>query len=283
MIVTLKNNTLSATITTLGAELVTLKKEETNYIWTIDENYWNKTSPVLFPIVGKLKNDTYTFQNKEFTLPRHGFARNYNFEINHQTENEVVFSLKENNDTLKIYPFSFELQIHYTLSTSGLKISYSIQNNNDEIMPFSIGAHPAFAIHGDFNNHSLIFSNETEAFESHLLENELFSGETIPIPSKNGIIALNYSLFEKDALVFRNLKSEELTIAYKDNPILKVNFRGFPDLGIWTKVNAPFLCIEPWYGHADESSTNGQLEDKKGIQRINPKEHFKCYFSIDIL
>lgn len=282
MIVILKNKETSASINSLGAELASLFKGETNHIWTIDTNYWNKTSPVLFPIVGRLKNDAYTYKDKEYHLSRHGFARDNEYIVIHQTETEVIFSLSSNKETLEVYPFSFELQIGYTLTDTSLLISYKVINKNEVVMPFSIGAHPAFAIANNFDEYTLAFNKE-EVFESHLLENDLFSGKTKSIPSKGNRIALNYDLFAEDALVFKHLKSSEITVLYKNEPYFKMNFEGFPYFGIWSKKNAPFLCLEPWFGHADEKKSNGKIEDKAGIQKINPKATFECQFSIEML
>lgn len=281
MIITIKDNNYSASINSNGAELFEFTKDKTNYIWTIDEQFWNKTSPILFPIVGRLKNDSYTLNEKEYKLPRHGFARDCEFEVIHQKENEVAFSLRESEETLKIFPFEFELQIRYTLVESKLTILYEVINHSENSMPFNIGAHPAFAITGNFEDYSLQF-NKDENFETHHLENELFNGKTTFVKSRIGNIPLSYSLFEKDALVFNHLKSNEVSILKENNPYLKIDFESFPFLGIWTKQNAPFLCIEPWYGHADEKISNGNIYTKKDVQILNPKDIFIANFSIEI-
>ena len=281
MIITIKDNNYSASINSNGAELFKFKKDKTNYIWTIDEQFWNKTSPILFPIVGRLKNDSYTLNGIEYKLPRHGFARGCEFEVVHKKENEVLFSLRESEETLKMFPFEFELQIRYTLVESKLTISYEVINHSENSMPFNIGAHPAFAMTGNFEDYSLQF-NKDENFETHHLENELFNGKTTFVESRIGNILLSYSLFEKDALVFKHIKSYEVSILKENNPYLKINFEGFPFLGIWTKQNAPFLCIEPWYGHADEKISNGNIYTKKDVQILNPKDIFKANFSIEI-
>ena len=205
MIITLSNNKISASINTIGAELIRLEKDNQNYIWTVNETYWNKTSPILFPIVGRLKNDAYTIADKKYELPRHGFARNFEFQILNQTENSVVFVLESNSETLKNYPFEFKLQLEYELDGNELKMNYSVENRSEVTMPFSIGAHPAFAIEDSFSDYSLQF-NEAEEFVSYELENEQFSNSFRKINSENGQINLNYSLFEKDALVLKHLK-----------------------------------------------------------------------------
>ena len=278
MIITLSNNKISASINTIGAELIRLEKDNQNYIWTVNETYWNKTSPILFPIVGRLKNDAYTIADKKYELPRHGFARNFEFQILNQTESSVVFVLESNSETLKNYPFEFQLQLEYELDGNELKMKYSVENRSEVTMPFSIGAHPAFAIEDSFSDYSLQF-NEAEEFVSYELENEQFSNSFRKINSENGQINLNYSLFEKDALVFKHLKSNELILLNKNKPVLSVQFEGFPYLGIWTKPNAPFLCIEPWCGLADNVNHNGNIFEKESIQLLEKN----CVFQREII
>lgn len=277
----IKDKNYSASILHFGAELESFTKENINYIWSVDEQFWNKTSPVLFPIVGGLKNNSYEIDGNEYELPRHGFARNFNFKVIETTENSVTFSLKENETTLQVYPFEFELQLKYVLNENKLSLIYSVENNSKNIMPFNIGAHPAFSIPSNFNEYSLHFNKE-EKLLSHQLENDLFSGKTIEIQSKNQQLALNYTLFDKDALVFKNIESKEIELHFNNKPYIKISFSDFKHLGIWTKPNAPFLCIEPWMGYADMSNSNGKLLEKESIQTINPNEKISCEFSIEI-
>ncbi|MCO6162849.1 aldose 1-epimerase family protein [Flavobacterium sp. NRK F7] len=281
MIVTLKNKYLSASIHSKGAELQTLVKNNCNYIWEIDTDYWNKTSPILFPIVGRLKEDTYLYEEKEYQLSRHGFARDYEFSVIHQTDTETIFSFTYNSETLVKFPFEFELQLSYTLNESCLTIGYQVKNLGISKMPFSIGAHPAFAIPNAFEEYKLCF-NKKERFESYVLENDLFSGQTKTITSVEECIPLEYRLFEEDALVFKNLHSSEVTLSHLNKPILKMDYREFPYLGIWTKNKAPFLCIEPWLGLADHKDTSGHIQEKEGIQWLASKCNYECKFSIEI-
>jgi galactose mutarotase-like enzyme len=281
MIINLSNNKILASINTIGAELSRLEKNNKNYIWTIDEAFWNKTSPILFPIVGRLKNDSFTFKNKLYALPRHGFARNFDFKIENQTENSALFSLESNAETLQQFPFEFELKMEYRLTENGLEIAYLVRNKSNEVMPFSIGAHPAFAIDDAFHNYSLVF-NPSEKMISHQLENDQFDGSIREIEAKNGKINLDYSLFEKDALVFKELKSNEIILQHNNEFVLKMSFEGFPYLGIWTKPNAPFLCIEPWCGLADNVNHNGNIEEKEGINFLQPQEFFSRTIKIEL-
>ena len=283
MKITLYNSELTATINTFGAELISIKNNSNReYIWEGNPNYWGKHSPILFPIVGSLKNNNYIYNNSIYHLPRHGFARELDFEVKEKTDLEVVFSLKQTGATLEKYPFNFELQISYTLTNSVLKIGYKVINNNDFSMPFSIGAHPAFALPSDFKNYELLFEKSEKLIVS-TLENDLISKATYILPTENNSLRLNYSLFENDALIFKTIASKSVTITENKIPFLKVHYNDFPSLGIWTKSQAPFICIEPWIGYADTIENNGNLEDKEGIQILGENQTFETNYLIEIL
>ena len=280
----ISNSKLSVQIKSKGAELFSLKNNVTQreFIWEGNSDFWGKHSPVLFPIVGTLKNNTYIFENKEYQLPRHGFARDLEFKIVYQTENEVIFSLSSDENTAKLFPFKFELQMHYILIDATLKLSYSVKNLDNKTLPFSIGAHPAFALPFEFENYSLQFEHQ-ETLKSCTLENDLLSDKTFEIKLENKNLPLSYSLFANDALIFKTLKSKFITIVETENPILKISFSDFENLGIWTKPNAKFICIEPWLGYSDTIHSNGNLSEKDGIQIVKENQTFCCSFSIEIL
>jgi galactose mutarotase-like enzyme len=276
-----KNQFLEATFNILGAELISLKSTEKEYMWEGNPEFWSKHSPILFPIVGGLKEDTYFFNGNEYHLPRHGFARAKEFEILQQAENSIIFSLKSDSETLKIYPFHFELQIEYRLVENRLEVHYKVQNKAENKMYFSIGGHPAFALPEHFENYSLLFETDKK-LEFTALEGNLLLEKKQNLEVENNKLPLNYQLFEKDALVFKNHQIDSITIQENGHNVLKVNFEKFPDLGIWTKINAPFICIEPWFGHADGVNTNQNLEEKAGIQILKEHEVFNSVFTIEI-
>lgn len=283
MTTTISNSNLTVQIKHLGAELFSIKsKQNKEYIWEGNPFFWGKHSPILFPIVGSLKNNNYCVNGKQFQLSRHGFAREKEFELIEKTDKTATFSLLSTKETIEIYPFDFELQICYSLKGNKLNIDYKVINNNESTMPFAIGAHPAFALEGNFEDYSLEFQKD-EVLNFHLLKDGLISNNTNELHLDNRQLGLNYQLFEKDALVFKTLKSKSITILKKSNPILKVNFNGFPNLGIWTVVNAPFLCIEPWFGYSDTLDEYGDFSKKEGIQLLEKNETFKSNYSIEIL
>ena len=282
-IITLSNSIISAQIKSLGAELCSLKDNtKRDYIWEGNPAFWGKHSPVLFPIVGTLKNNVFYHNDTEYTLSRHGFARDMEFQLVEKTESSATFFLQSNSETFKNYPFKFELQIQYILIGTTLELTYRVINIDNTDIPFSIGAHPALALPRDFEDYSLAFE-EVEPLEYTLLENDLVSKQTEKIKTNSNIVPLTYELFKRDALIFKTLKSNSLSIIEKENPILKVRFEDFPNLGIWTKVGAPFICIEPWFGYSDTTESNGNLFEKEGIIILKTNDTFQAKFSLEIL
>lgn len=277
----IKNQFLEASFDSLGAELISLISKGREYIWEGNPEFWNKQSPILFPTIGSLKNDTYFFEGEEYHLPRHGFAREKEFDVIEQKDDKIIFSLKSDEETLKVYPFIFELQIQYRLVENQLEVQYKVKNNSEDEMFFSIGGHPGFALSENFEDYSLVFETNDELKYS-LLENHLLADETQILETVNNNLALNYSLFEKDALVFKNHQIQSVTIQKNGKDFVKVSFKNFSDLGIWTKINAPFICIEPWFGHADLIKTNQKLQEKEGILSLKPNVEFKSVYFIEL-
>ena len=284
----IKNSFIKAKIKSFGAELNSLQKcgEELEYIWQGDSKYWNRHSPILFPIVGRLKNDSYIYKNQKYNMTQHGFARDKEFEVIKNEADFIEFRLKSDEKTFEIYPFSFELYLSYKLEKNSLIVSYKVINKSDEKMLFSIGAHPAF-------NWSL---KENEKKEDYFLEFEnikqtkryflndkglVYKNEDLKIIDNK--IALNEELFKNDALVFNDLNMKSVSLKnLKNDNFIKVNFDNFPYLGIWSKTSgAPFICIEPWFGVADEKNSTQKLEDKKGIITLQKDKIFSCFYSIE--
>ncbi len=280
---TISNSILKASIKHAGAELFSLKDNQNKeYIWEGNPDFWGKHSPVLFPIVGTLKNNTYTIDKKEYQLSRHGFARDMEFKLVEKTGNSAVFSLESNAETLKTYPFEFELQLIYTLESTSLNIEYIVINKGETKMPFSIGAHPAIALPENFENYSFKFEKQ-EPLKYNLLENDLISNKTETLKTTENVVPLTYKLFENDALVFKTLESNSLTILENKKPYVQVDFEDFPSLGIWTKDQAPFVCIEPWFGYSDTADNSGNLFKKEGILVLEIDQSFHSQFSIKIV
>ena len=281
MDIKITNGTLTASINPQGAELNSLTKNGKEYIWEGNPDFWGKHSPVLFPIVGTLKDNTYTYDGNTYSFPRHGFARDNAFALTAEDGNTATFLLAATDELKKNYPFDFQLDLVYTLHESELTLAYRVTNNGDVPMPFSIGAHPAFAIPGNFEAYSLKFEKD-EPLVSTQLTNDLLSDITETLPAPNGLLPLTYNLFEKDALIFKSLESKSITIKKGDEDYLAVRFFDFPHLGIWTKVGAPFLCIEPWQGYSDTTDADGDITAKSGIVNLEPGATYVAAFTVTV-
>jgi galactose mutarotase-like enzyme len=285
----IKNSFIKAKIKSFGAELNSLHKidEDLEYMWQGDSKYWNRHSPILFPIVGRLKEDSYLYKNQKYSMTQHGFARDKEFEVIKNEADFIEFRLKSDEKTLEIYPFSFELYLSYKLEKSSLIVSYKVINKSDDKMFFSIGAHPAFnwTLKEDEKkeNYFLEFENIKET-KRYFLNDKGLVYNYVDLKIEDNKIPLNEELFKDDALVFNDLNIKSVTLKNSINEnYIKLNFENFPYLGIWSKpTGAPFICIEPWFGVADEDSSNQNFEDKKGMITLERDGIFSCFYSIEV-
>jgi galactose mutarotase-like enzyme len=285
----LKNQNLSIKINPKGAELTSLfnNQNQTEYLWNADPTFWGKSSPVLFPIVGSLKENRYLFEGQEYTLPRHGFARDREFMVEKSDENSVTFLLTHDENTLKVYPFKFEFRLIYSLENNTLNVTYSVKNIGENKMYFSVGGHPAFAVplaeNTSYNDYYLQF-NKTETFKRWGLTPEgLIETQPFDFLTDTNKLALTKDLFYEDAIVFKNLKSTSIILkSDKTNQQLKFNFEGFPYLGIWAAKDANFVCIEPWCGIADSANHHQELTEKEGIIGLDLGEDFERTWRVEI-
>lgn len=287
--ITLTNEILQVTIATKGAELQSIYNKQTGleYMWNADPNFWAKQSPVLFPIVGGLKNSSYKFAGKTYQLSRHGFAREMVFEIETQTATSVTFFIQSSAETLAVYPFEFKFSLVYTIQKNQLTVTYIVENKGEEKLYFSVGAHPAFKVPlvtGDVYEDYYLAFNKTETTGIYPLSTEgLIELATAPMLNNTNQLMLTKALFYKDALVFKELRSTAISILNRNNKNgLTVTYDGFPYMGIWAAKNANFVCIEPWCGLADSVNTTGKLEDKEGINSINKTDIFKKSWLVEM-
>ncbi len=269
---TLKNPNYNIKINSLGAELKSIFFQGEEYLHQ-GKSHWHRSSPVLFPIVGKLKNNNYTYKNKKYTLGIHGFARHNEFQLIKQNDKELSFLLKENENSLKHYPFNFNLKITYTLNENSLSIKYEI-SSNQEIL-FSFGAHPAFLLKANINDSYLKFEKKEKA---NLLCLDLKNGYVSNSKENylnSDILKLKTNIFKNDALIFKSLKSNKVHLLNtKNKKSINITFKDFSHIGFWAPINAPFVCIEPWCGIADDIGTNHNFEEKDSIIRLRGGEVF---------
>jgi galactose mutarotase-like enzyme len=284
----LENDLLSITADNSGAELRSLfyKPEQKEFLWQGNAAWWPRSAPILFPIVGKLNNNTYRFKGITYQLPQHGFARDHEFLLTEKHTNKIVFTLHSNEATLKAYPFEFVLLISYELFGNRLITSYEVKNTGKQDMYFSIGAHPGFNCpfnnNEHFSDYFLEFEKE-ETLDRYLLNEGTFKGNTERVMTSTKILPLHEELFLKDAIVFKNMQSTFVNLKSKlSGSSLKFEFKDFPYFGIWTKPGATFICLEPWCGIADNKDFNGDLKEKEGIIRLPQGNNFIRSYSIEI-
>ncbi len=285
---TLGNRFLEARIESKGAELSGMRsvKSGIEYIWRADPAYWGSHAPVLFPIVGTLKNGCYSYGGRIYQLGRHGFARRREFALVRKTEDSLLFSLKSDEETLKVFPFAFELCIRYTLRDAALETRYEVKNTGDRRMYFSIGAHPGFncpLLPGEDMRDCYLEFETGETADTMILRDGLISRDRAPCLRNSRTLPLSAELFAGDALILKGLKSEKISIkSGKNGHSVSLAFKGFPYLGIWSKPGgAPFVCLEPWFGIADSVDATGRLEDKEGIIALDPCREFGCAYVIE--
>lgn len=283
MIYTISNEYLEVKVKSFGAELTSIKSKETGieYLWQGDPNIWAGQSPILFPIIGRVLNDKYYLNSIEYSMMKHGFFRRREANLVAQNEAKITFIEKDDAETLKIYPYSFEVYVAYELVGKSVKSSYRVVNKNNNIMYFSIGGHPAFNCSiGD----KIVFDNN-ETLDTIGLDTEcLRNGKTYPVLNNENTIIITKDIFNNDALIFNNVTSKNVTIE-SDNHNRKVRFDmgECPYLGIWAKPNAPYVCLEPWWGVDDDYIPRDDFSKKDCIQSLGAGKEFNCYWQVEII
>jgi galactose mutarotase-like enzyme len=276
----LQNHSLQAEINLLGAELIFLSsKTGKNIFWSKQTDHWNRVAPNLFPIVGRLKDDLYRFNEKSYPMTQHGFARDREFEVVGKNEREVRLRLVSDAQSMDIYPFSFVFEVCYSLTETGIRVSYETQNTGTEIMYYSVGGHPAFHLSESLENYYLEFDSAIQ-LEREELSGSYFSGETSYYGVSNHL-NLGDELFENDAFVLKDPGFQSVSLKHRNGETLvQMTCDSWTAIGFWTKKGAPFLCIEPWWGWADHVDTSGRLEEKAGIRKLEVNERKIVFYEL---
>ncbi len=285
----ISNDILAIEVASKGAELQSIYHKQNNleYLWSGDPKYWAKRSPVLFPIVGELKNNSYSYKGQRYPLSRHGFARDMEFALTDQTNDSVTFYITDNEKTLGVYPFKFRFSVKYTLVENVLQVTYTVENTGDDTMYFSVGGHPAFRVpiahDTSFEDYKLVFDKPEIAGRWPLSAEGLIQKEAVSVLVNQNELPLTKELFASDALVFVGLNSTSVSIkSDKTEHGVSVSFEGFPYLGIWEGKGGDFVCIEPWCGIADSVDATGNLDEKEGIHVLQPTEAFVASFFVSV-
>ena len=256
----LENDILKITVDTHGAELSSIfnKKENKEKLWQGDPEFWGRKSPVLFPVVGKYKNGKTTYEGKEYFSGQHGFARDSEFTLVEKTENKLSFELLSNEETLKQYPFRFRLVCSFELNNDRIIVGWNVENIDDKKIYFSIGAHPAFYCEKD---KTVLTMNSKNIKYSLINSNGLYTPQKYDVENS---FVLHDNIFDNDALIIENSGVNEISLINNDKKYLTVKIDA-PLFGIWspTKKNAPFVCIEPWYGRCDAEDFEGDITERE--------------------
>lgn len=301
---TISNNQITISVKDHGAELASIKHEGREYLWQADEVFWKRHSPVLFPIVGAVWNGEYRSHSNIYKMGQHGFARDMDFTLISQTDDELRYELLSSEETIKKYPYPFRLEIGYKLIDNKVRVMWHVENTDNESMSFQIGAHPAFFW-------PLLTNNDRErgvsAMEKPLADTDnrgFFkiesNSKTMPISviteggcvgkeseislDEDGYLPLDINTFNNDALIFENSQVTKVTLCNNDKtPYLSLEFTS-PLVGLWSppKKRAPFVCIEPWYGRTDAVGFSGTYEEKPWMQTLESGKCFDAYYDIII-
>ncbi len=286
----LSNSQLELKVNSLGAELCSVKSkaDQLEYIWQAGPKLWARHAPNLFPVVGKLRNGQFSYGGNQYALPQHGFARDLEFICIEETAGQLTFELTANEETLRLFPFHFSLQISYALEGDSLNISYTVFNPGYKNLYMSLGAHPAFKVpleeHETFADYELQF-NGMNMLTLNKLQDGLVTADTKVLHLSDHKLHLSASLFEKDALVLKDAQIREVRLSStRSGRGVELTCEGWPYFGIWTKPGtSEFLCLEPWYGIADSDEASGLLEEKEGIITLPSEQHFHSAYAIKFL
>lgn len=294
MVHILENEQLKVTIADKGAELISVydKENALERMWNANPKIWNRHAPILFPFIGKVANGVYRYRGQEYQMrTQHGFARDMEFVCVSSNEQSVTHCLKTNQTTKEIYPFDFELSVTHSFDEKNkriLKIQWDIKNMGQGKMYFSIGGHPGFQTPlkaGEKREDYYLEIPGKKELEYILLNTATglaVTDKKYRLELENGFYPIKKTMFDKDALVFENNQIETMCIADPDKkPCITVECKGFPYVGIWSKPEGDFVCLEPWFGRTDNDGFDGSLEEKPGVQVLEEKETKQIGYQIE--
>lgn len=285
----LKNERLTVKVATLGAELQSIADNEgREYLWQGDPAYWPRRSPILFPIVCSVENDTYSVDGREYHLPRHGFARDMEFTLVKQTEDKVVLALHDNEETLKVYPFHFNLGVSYRLDGNKIHVVWHVENTGKSEMHFQIGGHPAFFAPGCKAGEPLkgvlrVDNNgPLKGLKSHI--DGSVEMDEVDVASKDGLISFDDEFFAHDSVKLHNNQTSCVELLNPDGSVAVSLSYKCPIIAFWSPYQkcAPFVCIEPWYGVGDPRGYKGAFKDKPLINHLLPGASFMSEYIIAV-
>ena len=260
-----------------GAELTSIQHNGKEMLFD-GKTFWNRQSPVLFPIVGQIKDSKAEIEGQIYKMSQHGFARD--MEFNQIEENHYV--LTYNEETLKKYPYKFELHVIYQIIEDTLQVEYQVKNIDNKKIYFGLGGHPAFSCDYSTGQYEIVFEEKENKIKFLKLKTGLIDTEKANNILENNKIHLTANIFDNDAIIMKNIKSTKIILQNRETnqKILEFDFTNFPYLALWSKKGAPFVCIEPWQNTADKIDSNQIFKDKENINQLEPDQVFSCKYNV---
>ena len=272
--VTISNSEITVTVAKRGAEIQSINRGGVEYMWSKDPAFWASSAPIMFPMCGGLKKGRYELDGKSYEMPKHGFAKISDFEVEAQSDTSVTLILRDNEKTREMYPFAFAFRVKYELDGASLKVTYDAENLDDKTMYCTFGAHEAYACPEGIEAYELIFS-EKETLYAYGLNGDILTDYTKLMVNNSEKLVLDDRYFALDAVVFKDVKSNSVTLKSKvSDRQVRVDFDGFDYLVLWHKHTAPYLCIEPWCGLSDLAGSSYNFAEKAGMRALAPKSRF---------
>jgi len=288
--VVLKNDCLSVTVSEKGAELQSIKDASgKEYLWQADPAFWPRHSPILFPIVCSVNNETYRAEGREYHLPRHGFARDAVFRLIAQSDRKATFALESSEETRKVYPYDFTLSVSYVLDDNKIGVIWHVHNTDTREIHFQIGGHPAFNVPGmkagDAQYGRIRLDNQEPMDALHSYGDGSHEMDEVPFAeADNGLLEFTDNTWRNDSIKVHNCQLHRAELLGPDGqPAVTVTFRT-PVVAFWSPYGkqAPFVCIEPWYGIGDPRGFSGEFKDKPLMNHLQPGASFMSKYEIAI-
>lgn len=295
-IISISNGSLTASIDTMGAQLMSLRKGESEYLWQGDSNWWPRRAPILFPIVGVLKDSKAESAEGTISLARHGLARLNQFEVVEQSPSSVTLQLKSTEETRKSYPYDFELKLIYSVAGDTLTQTYEVTNPANVVLPFTLGAHPAFNIPipgveaASLDQYHLLFTRSWTSFGPSITDEGLCDYTTPQrLIVNSDTLPLSWELIDREkTITLEDVPDRRITLAtstetHSEAHGIQMDFEGFDYLGIWSAApGCPFVALEPWCGIADTVDCDGIFEHKPGIMCLEPEQSITKTLSVKV-
>lgn len=287
---TIRNSAMTVTIDELGAQLQSITAADgTEYLWNGDPAYWTGRAPILFPYVGRLTNDRYTYGGKEYEMTRHGFARRMEFSVVTVGKDHITLHIEDSAESKKVYPFSFHFDVSYVLEDNTLVIVYATENMDNRTMFFGLGGHPGFRVPLEkgktFTDYRLTFAQPCQPWQVLMSDNYMLNGHEAPYPLENGVgLPLRHDLFDHDAIILKNFARSVTLSAGEGTRGITLSCPKMRYMGIWhqPKTDAPYVCLEPWVSLPSREGVVEDLSQQFDLISLAPRQRYENRWTVTI-